>query len=50
MKKVLELTEMEFDLIETIRNFKRSFPNGEPQIRWYINRLFAELMDEPLEE
>ncbi len=50
MKRTIELTETEFDLIESIRNYKRSFPNGEPQIRWYINKLFAELMDEPLED
>lgn len=50
MKHQLELTETEFDLIETIRNYKRSYPNGEPQIRWFINMLFAELLDEPLEE
>jgi hypothetical protein len=47
MKK-LELTETEFDLIETVRNYKRSYPNGDPELLWYINRLFAELLDEPL--
>ncbi len=45
----LKLTEKERDLIETIRNFKKSYPNGSPQIRWYIEQLFNELLDEPLE-
>ena len=50
MKHIIELTETEWDLIETVRNYKRSFPNGEPRLRYYINRLFAELLDEPLED
>ena len=47
-KRVLELTETEFDVIESVRNYKRSYPNGDPELRWYINVLFAELLDEPL--
>jgi hypothetical protein len=50
MKHLAELTETEWDLIETVRNYKKSFPNGEPNLRYYINRLFAELLDEPLED
>jgi hypothetical protein len=50
MKHIEELTETEWDLIETIRNYKKSFPNGEPRLRYYINRLFAELLDEPLDD
>ncbi len=50
MKHLEELTETEWDLIETIRNYKKSFPNGEPRLRYYINRLFAELLDEPLDD
>lgn len=49
MKYLTELTETEWDLIETVRNYKRSYPNGDPRLRYYINRLFAELLDEPLE-
>ena len=48
MKRSLRLTEKEFDLIESIRNYKRSYPFGDPQIRWYIEQQFAELLDEPL--
>ncbi|HEY9550665.1 MAG TPA: hypothetical protein VIQ97_00115 [Prevotella sp.] len=48
MHRKLLLTETEFDLIETVRNYKKSFQNGEPELRWYIERLFAELLDEPL--
>lgn len=44
----LILTQKEADLIESIRNFKKSYPNGEPEMRWYIERLFNELMDEEI--
>jgi len=48
--RTLKLTELEFDLIETVRNYKRSYPNGEPEIRYYIEKTFAEYLDEPLED
>lgn len=45
MEKV-KLTEKEADLILVIRNYKKSYPNGYPEIRWYIEKLFNELLDE----
>ena len=45
MEKVT-LTEKEYDLIMAIRNYKKSYPNGDPEILWYIERLFNELLDE----
>lgn len=47
-ERKLKLTPKEIDLIESIRNFKRSYPNSEPEGRWFIERLFNELMDEDL--
>lgn len=49
MKIKRVLTEKEWDLIETIRNYKWSYPNGDPQLRYYIEQLFNELLDEPIE-
>lgn len=49
-KRKLALTELEFDLIETVRNYKRSYPNDVPQIRYYIEKTFMEYLDEPLED
>ena len=40
------LSEKEFDLIEAIRNYKKSYPNGYPEIRWYIEKLFNDLIAE----
>lgn len=42
----IELTEKEIDLIMAIRNYKSSYPNGYPEIRWYIEKFFNELMAE----
>ena len=41
------LTEKEKELIEAIRNYKKAYPNGEQELRFYINQVLAELMDEP---
>ena len=45
MKKLL-LTDKEADLIEMIRNYGKSYPNGYPQIKWEIDRIYNELLDE----
>ncbi len=41
----IKLTEKEIDLITTIRNYRRSYPNGYPELLWYLERLFYELLD-----
>lgn len=43
--KTLALTEIEYDLIEAGRNYRRSFPFGEPNIRYYIESLFVEWLE-----
>lgn len=45
-KRKIILTELEEDLIETGRNYKRSYPNGDPELRYYLDRLTAEWLDE----
>jgi hypothetical protein len=39
------LTEDERDLIESIRNFRKSYPNGYPELLWYVQELFDKLID-----
>ncbi len=39
------LTEKEKDLIQTIRNFRNTYPKSI-NLEMYINRLLAELMDD----
>lgn len=43
--KKIALTEIEADLIETGRNYKRSYPNGDPNLRYYLERLFVEWLE-----
>ena len=50
MKRIVELTEKEYDLIETVRNYKRSYPRGEPNLRWSLRVMLEELIEEPLEK
>ena len=44
--KQLRLTEVERELIEAGRNYKRSYPNGATELRYYVERLFTEWLDE----
>lgn len=37
------LTEKEADLVEALRNWRRSFPNGDPRLLAYAKELFDEL-------
>lgn len=46
-KKQIKLTERERALIEAIRNYRASFPNGYPQLLWYCRELFDDLTDLP---
>lgn len=50
MKKrneTLRLTPKERELIEGIRNYRRSYPNGYPQFLYYLQQVFDELTDLP---
>lgn len=44
-KFVLELTEKEFDLIQAIRNYRKSYIFSSSDIVYHIEKLFTELMD-----
>lgn len=44
--ETVKLTDKEYDLIMAIRNYKKSYPDGYPEIRWYIEKTFNELLDE----
>ena len=43
--KILELTEEEADLISSIRNYKKGYPNGEKELEWYIKNLLDDLLE-----
>lgn len=44
-KEKIKLTEKEEELIRAIRNYKKSFPNGHPQLLYYAQQLFDELVE-----
>ena len=44
-KFVLELSEKEFDLIQAIRNYRKSYIFSGSEIIYHIEKLFTELMD-----
>lgn len=44
-KYYLELTEKEFDFIQAVRNYRKSFIFSGPEIIYHIEKLFTELMD-----
>lgn len=46
-KEKISLTEKEEELIRAIRNYRKSFPNGYPQMLYYIQQLLDELTDLP---
>ena len=46
-KERLVLTEKEEELIRAIRNYRKSYPNGYPQMLYFIQQLVDELTDLP---
>lgn len=45
-KSTIQLTELERDLIELGRNYKKNFPNGASELRYFVERLFYQWLDE----
>ena len=41
------LNEKEAELIEAIRNYRLSYPDGYPQLLWYAQQLFDDLVAMP---
>lgn len=45
----MKLTEKEEELIHAIRNYRKSYPNGYPELLEYAERLFDKLVS-PFDE
>lgn len=43
--KKMKLTEKEEELIYALRNYNKSYPNGYPELLWYAEGLFNELLE-----
>ena len=48
-RKVLKVTvsEEEYELLEAIRIYDKSFPNGYPQLRWFAQELLDNMLRQP---
>ena len=45
--ETMKVTPEERDLIESIRNYNKSFPDGYPELLWYAQRLFDDMVRQP---
>ncbi len=46
-KMFIEVTPDEMELLEAIRNYNKSFPDGYPQLLWYAQELFDNMIRQP---
>lgn len=44
---IMAVTEDEEELLATIRNYNKSFPDGYPELLWYAQRLFDNMLRQP---
>jgi hypothetical protein len=49
-KEMMEVTPEERELLESIRNYNRSFPNGYPEILWDLQQLFDSMVRSSYDE
>lgn len=43
----VQVTPEEWDLIEAIRNYNKSYPDGYPALLWYAQELFDNMLRQP---
>ena len=43
----IAVSEKEYELLEAIRNYNKSFPDGYPQLLWYAQELFDQMLRQP---
>lgn len=45
--EMMEVTPEERELLEAVRNYNKSFPDGYPQLLWYAQELFDNMIRQP---
>lgn len=45
----MAITPEEKELIESLRNYNRSYPNGYPELLWDLQQLFDSMVRQPYE-
>lgn len=48
-KELMEVTPEERELLQRMRNYNRSYPNGYPQLLWDLQELFDKMVRQPYE-
>ena len=43
----MEVTAEERELFEAVRSYNKSYPDGYPQLLWYAQELFDNLIKQP---
>lgn len=43
----IAVPEEEYELLEAIRNYNKSYPDGYPQLLWYAQQLFDNMLRQP---
>lgn len=46
-KEFMEVTAEERELLESIRNYNKSYPNGYPQLLWELQVMFDNMVRQP---
>ena len=46
-KELMEVTPQERELLEAVRNYNKSYPDGYPQLLWYAQELFDNMIRQP---
>jgi len=45
--EMMEVSPEERELLEAVRNYNKSFPDGYPQLLWYAQELFDNMIRQP---
>lgn len=46
---IIKVSEQEEELLAAIRNYNKSFPDGHPELLWYAQKLFDNMLRQPYE-
>lgn len=46
-RELMEVTSDERELLEAVRNYNKSFPDGYPELLWYAQELFDNMLRQP---
>ena len=45
--RLIEVTESEYELLECMRNYNMSYPDGYPELLWFAQQLFDSMLRKP---